>query len=293
MDISEQNLSDFRAWLTRRGRETETARIYSLHLATCAKDPKGLTHRLVSRSLAPNTKHGIKAALRAWATFSDDDRLAKELADIRLPAPRRQRHKNPLTEAEWKTAVSHLRKARMTNKALRQVLILLSTRGFRSGDVLRMQRTEIVRALDTGKLIYVGKGNKRLEFATESIREPLEALAEIKGWVHIRDLITTSKDPRVASNKVWRASRRTAKKVGILEMNPHRYRHTFATHFLGKLSGDPNAIVKLQHYMGWENMATAARYVDRVSQDELDAIGTKMVADVLGPSEPPRRRRSR
>lgn len=295
MEITDKNLEAFRRWIVGRGRSPDTAALYSYHLAACAADDHGITHRLVLGSLSPNTRHGIMAALRAWARYSKDTELAQNLADIRLPTARRIKHKSPLSYEDWKTAVTHLRRCRMTNDPLRQVLILLATRGFRSGDVLRMRRTELARALDTGKLVYVAKGDRRQEFSVEPIREPLERLLRHKDWQHVRDLVTTSKNPKVARNKVYRASRRTAKKAGILEMNPHRYRHTFATNFLNQIQGDPNAIVKLQKYMGWSNMATAAVYVDAVSQEHLDEIGSHLIDGILKaePGEPEKRRRRR
>lgn len=295
VEITEQNLASFRQWIMDRGRNEDTARLYATHLAAAAADKGGLTRRLVTGHFSPNYRHNILAALRAWALFSKDRDLADRLSDIRLPSARRTRHKPPLAAGQWKAVVGHLMTCRMRNEAMRQVLLLMALRGFRSGDVLRMQRAEIGRALDTGKLVYVGKGSKRLEFSVAPFRGQLEALYAMRGWTRVRDLITTSSNPRVASNKVWRAARRTAKQAGIPEMNPHRYRHTYATRFLDRLSGDPNAIVKLQKFMGWENMATAARYVDQVSQSELDDIGADLASGlVANPTPPaPTRRRAR
>jgi integrase len=164
---------------------------------------------------------------------------------------------------------------------MRHVLLIMAIRGFRSGDVLRMRRTEVLRALATGKLTYEGKGRKRIEFSAEPIRDQLQALAQIKGWERVRDLLGTGKSRRGLSRKVWRAALRTAKGCGIPEMNPHRYRHTVATQFLAELAGDPNAIVKLQKWMAWESMGTAARYVDQISTDELDRIGAGLVKNLL------------
>ena len=281
MEISDKNLENFRQWVVERGRSDDTATLYITNLRSCAKDPKGMTNRLVAGRLAPNTLRTNLAALRAWAVFSEDPSFTKRLGDIRLPPARRVRHKLPLVLAEWKRAIAHLQTCRMRNEAMRHVLLIMALRGFRSGDVLRMQRTEVTRAIDTGKLIYEGKGRKRIEFAAAPILAQLKGLASIQGWERVRDLISTSANHRVVSKKVWRAARRTAKKIGILEMNPHRYRHTFATNYLNAIKNDPNAIIKLQKYMGWESMATAARYVDSVSQDELDAIGAGLVSGLL------------
>jgi integrase len=281
MDITDQNLGRFKAWLLERGRTESTADAYVTNLRSCAADRKGLTHRLVGGNLAPNTLRSNLAALRAWALYIEDPEFGKRLGDIRLPPARRVHTKQPLAMVALRRLIKHLQTCRMPSEAMRQVLLIMAIRGFRSGDVLRLRRTEILRALDTGKLVYEAKGRKRLEFAAEPLRAHLEALVQIKGWDRVRDLIARSQDPKVASVKVWRAARRAASEVGITDMNPHRFRHTFATRYLEQLRGDPNAIIKLQKFMGWESMNTAARYVDAVSQDELDAIGAGLVSGLL------------
>lgn len=287
MEISEQNVEEFRLWVLGRGRSEGTAALYVTNLRSCAAEPKGLTYRLVAGKLAPNSLRTNLAALRAWAKFSEDAQLAKRLNDILLPPARRLRTKLPLELEQLREVVKHLRTCRMRNEALRHVLLVMALRGLRSGDVLRLRRDDVVKALATGKLEYEGKGRKRMQIDARPIREQLEALATMTGWSQVRDLVCVGKAKggkaasRAPSTKVWRAARRTAKKAGIADMNPHRYRHTFATNFLKQLQGDPNALVKLQRYMCWESLSTAARYVDAVSQDELDNLGNALVADVL------------
>ncbi len=293
MEITDKTLAKFKVWLLERGRVEGTAETYIVNLRSCAADSKGLTHRLVAGDLSPNSLRTNLAALRSWAMFTGDAALTKRLADIRLPPARGIHTKQPLSTPNLRDIIRHLQTcpielrrsgttdASVASMAMRQVILIMAMRGFRSGDVLRIKRTEIIRALDTGKLIYEGKGRKRLEFSISPFRAPLERLVEVKGWDRVRDLISTSENPRVASVKVWRAARRTAQQIGIPEMNPHRYRHTFATRYLERLQGDPAAIIKLQQYMGWESMNTAARYVSAVSQDELDRIGAGLINGLL------------
>jgi len=275
----EARLDGFASWLVGRGRTAGTAALYVTNVRRCLVDPRGVTHRLVSGRLAPNTARANRAALAAWALHTKDAELTATLADLRLPPARRLRSKPPLDMAQWRTVLRYIDTCETESVAMRQVLGIVARRGLRSGDVLRMRKSEIRYALATGKLPFEAKGRKRLEFEVTPIRRQLELLGEIPGgWKVVRDLISRSKDPKVASVKVWRAARRTAKAVQIDDMNPHRYRHTVATRFLEALAGDPNAILKLQKYMSWENMQTAARYVDSVSQSELDEIGNRLVA---------------
>lgn len=280
VEISPANLQRFRAWITDRGRSEDTADLYITNLRACARDKKGLTHRLTGGDLSPNTRRTNMAALSAWARFTKDSDLRDQLLDMRLPPARRVRTKQPLGHEDWRRVVKHLQTAPVKPEAMRHVLTLIAVRGFRCGDVLRMRRSEVQRAVATGKLAYEGKGRKRLEVAAVPIKAPLAALAEMPRWERVSDLLGPG-SKKVIHKRVWRASKRIAKAAGVPEMNPHRYRHTFATNFLAELHGDPNAIVKLQKFMGWESMQTAARYVDQVSQDELDTIGAGLVSGVL------------
>lgn len=286
MEITEGNLDKFKVWLLERGRVEGTATTYITNLRSCAGNSRGLTYRLVSGALSPNTLRTNLAALRAWALFTEDAALTKRLGDTRLPPARRVHTKMPLGMEAIRKLIRHMQTSpdlrdEKNGDAMRQVLLIMAMRGFRSGDVLRLRRAEVLRALSTGKLVYEGKGRKRLEFAAEPIRAQLETLAQVKNWERVRDLISHSRDPKVASVKVWRTARRLAKQIGIEDMNPHRFRHTFATLYLERLRGDPNAIIKLQQFMGWESMGTAARYVDKVSQDHLDEIGASLVSGLI------------
>lgn len=278
MEINEKNLAAFRKWLAQRGRSDGTADLYIYNLISCATDKKGLTNRLVARKLSPNSLRTNRAALRAWALFSEDESLRKKVNDIRLPPARRVRTKEPLDRATWRKAIDHLESSKEVPQALRYVILIMAKRGMRVSDVLRIQRDAVKRAISSGKLAYEGKGRKRIEISAKPIMAELEALNEHRDWEKVSDLVSDGEGSRAAALRVWRHSRRSGAKAGVLEMNPHRYRHTYATNFLAELQGDPNAILKLQRFMGWESMNTAARYVDHIEQDELDAVGDRLAA---------------
>lgn len=286
-----QKLNKFRAWMLKRGRTEGTADLYVKNVRYCLEDPDGLTNRLIAGDLAPNTSRSNLAALRAWALFNDDTKLTKELADIRLPPPRRVRTKIPLELSDLKKLIQHLRSCRMRNEGKRQTLLIMALRGLRCGDVLRVQRHDVIRALRTGRLIYEGKGRKLTEISAAPIRGPLEALSEIDGWETVSDLVSGSTKPESISRIIRKAAKSAGKAAGVADVYPHRLRRTFATQYLQQLKGDPNALVKLQKYMQWESLSTAAQYVDAVSHVELDDIGAALAGGLLEPvrSERPSR----
>ena len=281
MPIAERKLEEFRDWMIERGRTAGTADLYVKNARSCGQDPKGLTHRLIAGKLSPNTMRANLAALRAWALFTEDGALTKRLSDIRLPPPRRVQVKIPLERPDLKRLIQHLQTAAM-NEAKRLVLLIMALRGLRSGDVLRIRRAQVLAALVSGRLVYEGKGRKRMEIDAAPIRPQLEALAAYPSrWSQVGDLVSTSEDPRTVSRMILKAAKSAGKAAGIPDLYPHRLRRTFATRYLEKLAGDPNALVKLQRYMGWESLSTAARYVDSVSQDELEAIGAGLISGLL------------
>ena len=282
MKINAANLERFTEWLAKRGRGAGTAKIYCSQLRNAADDDgDASTTRMVGK-LSPNTKRGVKAALAAWAKFTKDPELREALEEIRLPPARRVTAKLPMSSADWRAYVRHLRTGKIPRRdeLLRPIMVIIAMRGLRKSDALRITKREIDAALATGKLAFRGKGGKRTEFSAMPIRAELEELAERKGsWETLQDLVSPSME--AAGNRIWRRMRILAASIKIDGVYPHRLRRTYATRFLEQLKGDPQAIIKLQKHMDWESLGTAASYADAVNVDELDVVGGKMVDELL------------
>ena len=86
------------------------------------------------------------------------------------------RTKLPLELEDWRRVVRHLQSCKMKNEAMRHVLLIMALRGFRSGDVLRMRRTELARSLDTGKLVYEGEQSAMWMKVGDTMPTDLEGL---------------------------------------------------------------------------------------------------------------------
>ncbi len=280
MEINEANLKLFSTWLTTRGRVVNTAQVYCSNLRRCQADPAGLTNRLVAGDLAPNTRRTALAALQAWARFTKDADLTESLGELRLPPARRVTSKVPLQFKDWTRLIHHLRSCAVRCEAVRHTMVIMAIRGLRVADVTRIRRSDVGAALKTGRLNYEGKGRKRHDIAAEPLRAELQGLYDLtlpkgKPWAQVGDLISPT--PRAATKRVWRSVQRVAAQIDIEGMYPHKFRHTFAVHFLAELKGDPNALVKLQKFMGWASLQTAARYVEEISAGELDTIGAGLM----------------
>ncbi len=232
--------------------------------------------------LAPKTKRLVRAVARHWADFAADDKLRQSLKRLRLPAPRRQTAKVPLTRKDLFRVIDDVRADREIDPPARAAILLMAYRGFRTGDVLRMKRTEVVAALSQGVLAYEGKGRRRLEFTVlENFRQQLQVLADQPRWTRVDELIspaagTATQRRAAASRRIQRTLARTGKRLGIEGLHPHRLRRTFSVEYLKANKGDPEAIMKLVEVMQWSGIATAMEYVNHARGAERDRVAETM-----------------
>jgi integrase len=290
MRMGETELARFHTWLLEDGRQEGTADLYVGNLRMCAADAGGLTARLTAGELAPNTLRTNLAALRAWATWTDDGTLLVRLKRIRLPAVRRVKVKVPFPIEEWKALVREIRADKRMHATERAALEIVAVRGLRLVDAVKLERKALIEAQKTGRLSYEAKGRRRLQCDAGPIRGPIGDLLDCgRDWTRVEDLLTTrSKSKgflrrRVATQRLYRALKRIARRIKIDGAHPHRLRRTYATEYLLRMAGDPQALIKLQNHMGWANADTALEYVDAVRRDELDQRGKDMVDELFNP----------
>lgn len=286
--IPASKLEGFRSWLEADGRSSGTADLYVMNVRNCALDERGMTGRLTSGELAPNTLHTNLAALRAYATYTDDTDLLMRCKRIRLPAARRVKPKVPFEEPQWVALVFAIRAEPGLRDAVRAALEIIAVRGLRCGDVARLTRRQVANAVKVGTLSFMAKGRRQTEYDVAPIRGPLEVLRACGGdWDRVEDLIVTRRARsararrKVATQLLSRTLGRIALRVQIADTHPHRLRRTYATGYLKRMHGDPQALTKLQRHMGWASPMTALQYVDAVDKGELDARGRDMVDDLF------------
>jgi integrase len=271
------SLDGFEEWLLTYGSAQSTASLY-VHNVKRAYELGGPLERLSDDELAPKTRRHILAACRAWAEYTEDEKLTKRLGKLKLPADERSTARVPIPRDEWLELMEEVDRADYITEPMRAELGMLGRRGFRRGDVLRLRRREVLAGLKTGTLAYEAKGKRRLEFRVlTTFRGYLEILADHRGWERVRDLIAPrGRSPQAAGKAVIRALGRCAGQVGLEDVYPHRLRRTYATEFLRQLQGDAEALIKLKEHMQWRSLATAMEYVDHVRGEELDEVAERI-----------------
>jgi site-specific recombinase XerD len=278
--INEQDLKAFEKWLKDRGRSRGTIDLY-LHDVTTAFAVGGFTDRLGQKELAPKTRHRIRTAGRQWARFFDDAKLEHELRDYRLPKAQRASAKTPITRTQLFALIDEIDSADYLEPMMRAVLGMLACRGFRVGDVLRLRRTELCVARDTGVLAFEAKGGARVEFRLLSTfkRYALALANAEEKWARVDALISPRakrQRRKAAARAVARALTEAAVRCGIYGVHPHRLRRTYAVEYLKGLAGDSDALMKLKQHMQWESLATVMEYVDHARGQALDDAAEKI-----------------
>jgi site-specific recombinase XerC len=285
MKITDRSVASFRAWLAESGVTDGTIDDYVRDITQCVA-AGGFIQRLTDNGLAPKTRRRTLTAARRWAEFSEDAELAKRLKPgrLRLPVANRKSVKTPLSRDQLFALVDEINHgSRIESKELVAVLGMMACRGFRCGDVLRLQRAELLEAKTTGVLAYEGKGRKRIEFrVTKNFRRYVNVLCESAGdWKRVDEIIapnaTNKWRRRAAAKQVAKALVAVGARCGIYGgLHPHKLRRTYAVEFLRAMKGDPEALVKLTQHMQWAAMSTALEYVNHDRSAELDAIAEKI-----------------
>jgi integrase len=171
------------------------------------------------------------------------------------------------------------------NPPRKNVCAIIALRGIRCGDVLRLRRLDISGALDTGTLAYEAKGERWQRYSAAPLRPYLQGLLDCK-WPpggRVRSLVCPrSRADRcqdTAGREIRRAFDRVAADLELPaeDLYAHRFRHTYSTHFLRQMKGDPEAIFKLQQQMGWARLDTAANYLRGSRREELDAVEEQLL----------------
>lgn len=275
------DLVAFQEWLIlKRGCVKGTAKLYAQNVLNASQHHEGFFGKLTDPNIAPKTKRHIKAAIVAYARFTKDRELEASIREVRLPPADRVTVKIPLDRDLWVKFITVLDDSQAFSPEIRACMGIIAIRGYRVSDVLRMERKEILRGLQTGILSTVGKGRKRLEYTVQPFRKYLITLLGVKDWVKVADLISNSKrdDMTAARVKLLRAFKTLAKEVGIdpKDIFTHRFRRTVATMFLDhpSVKGD---LEKLRQFMGWSNVTIAAGYADHDRRKELDVVADDLL----------------
>jgi len=276
----------FYTWLIERGYRHNTATKTVSDLKSFLKNPF-LAQQPASQQRAYDYR-------RAWTRYAEFvEAMGAPPLVVRPPpeptalprhlARRERRRKLPaesIPEEQWHMLVAAVKRAQ-TPQA--RVLEVLSQTALRIGDVLRIDRDQLRRALRGVNLRIEVKGGKEIVHSTDSAPEAWQSLyacmMRSKGCTNVASLCAKGDNPEAdgpAYKSVVRLLHRLGESAGVEgRIHVHRMRRTVAVMMLKR--GVP--IEHIQRVLGHASLAMTERYLNEAMPDLVTKALSKLRED--------------
>jgi len=178
--------------------------------------------------------------------------------------------------APWSTRTGKkARSRRPTADRDRAMILTLLDTGVRASELCDLEVRDYDQ--DSGQLlIRHGKGDKRRHvYAGRRTRLALWRYLAGRSPRKTDPLFATKTGKPINRSNLLHTIQRIAAQAGILDVHPHRFRHTFAVNFI-RNGGNAFALQKL---LGHSDMATVLRYVRLAELDVREAVRKSSVVD--------------
>lgn len=135
--------------------------------------------------------------------------------------------------------------------------------GCRIEELLTLKESEV--DLDNLLLSVIGKGRKERKVPISlELRKTLFRYWKMKHKLDIDGYVfCTRRGKRLSYRNAYRDILKFCESLGVKDVSPHTFRHTFATHFLAE-GGSP---FHLRRILGHQNLQTTMRYVHLQTED--------------------------
>lgn len=224
--------------------------------------------------------HTILSSFYSWAT-SRRPPLVREHLLRQIPRPKPEsRTVEPFSKAEVQAMLNSLSKSRAYSRRgkrtsdhnlpheqrNRAILLVLLDTGMRSSELCGLTIADI--NLKTLRVHVMGKGKKEREVRISNrTAEAIWRYLTERSDASVGDpLFVTREGGPLNRDRLGHIVTNIAKRAGVANAHPHRFRHTFAVEFL-RNKGD---VFTLQALLGHETMEMVRRYL-HIAQIDLDA----------------------
>ena len=267
-----KTLEEFGQWLEGLGKSPGTARMYVSSIRSCKKG-KDILSSLKGRKLSASTKVAHRAALRQWATFTEDKELAESLDNPQLKRsisrpgssmPKRVKPLSPEQMINFRKILDGLKKNPKIDGWVWPALSIFRKLALRAGvDLCQIRKDAAQEALEVDVLQIWTKGGRVREVPAHDIKEELEWLLQYKRWTILADLISPGATEKGRVNAAYKQVsswlKIIAEGAGINpeDIHSHRFRHTRAV----ELYNTSKDILAVQKFLGHKNIETTIKYL--------------------------------
>ena len=181
----------------------------------------------------------------------------------RIKAPKRQKH--PIKDADLEKLRDEINKQSNDLRRARDLSIfeLLLSSGIRASECIQLNIADM--DLYENKFRVIGKGDKEREcYFNDRTRLRLEEYIALRNDDNPALFVSMRGPNRLLQAGLGRLMRNYGKQAGIeYGIHPHRFRHTFATHMLGR----GMSIEEVQRLLGHSNIDTTLIYAEVNQRD--------------------------
>lgn len=230
------------------------------------KDYEAFLDDCMDRGLTKDTVAHYYRELKVFARWCHEEQLVGSNAFARIKTPRLDARlkTNLLTRKDFDAMVATCDAKNIIGRRDIAILHFLYETGVRVSEICSMAAEDV--DLDLGRAKVWGKGSKeRFVFfgnptalAMQRYRMKLKHYREPMMFFVTRDL-----QPMVGNTVAQMLIRRAAKAGVTADVNPHAFRHAFATSYL-RSGGDLHS---LQRILGHASLAIVTRYLSLVTDD--------------------------
>jgi site-specific recombinase XerD len=248
LEWHQYSLQSFTKWLDDDHRDPELwtptlLREYVVHLQGSGFAPSTVTNKVQS--------------LLAFTRWLHEEGFTETNAGARIKKPKAPFiQKQPYTTSELK-ALLH---ASRTSPRDHAITTLLIDTGIRANELCMLRSTDVI--LGQSLLSVHGKGGK-----DRIVPLSVKSAKVLAKWMskHRADFVFPSEQSEhLTPNSLYKLVQRIGARAGVTHVYCHRFRHTFALHYL-RNGGDP---LSLQRLLGHMSLTMTVRYV-AMSTDDL------------------------
>ncbi len=227
-----------------------------------------------------NTLLHYYAALAAmWSWAVKEEIVSKNVVHLVTPPKAEEREIQPFTEAEFKALLAAVSRSKayerpgkrksdhatLQPERMRAILLMLLDTGLRVGELTNLKIFQVDNRNQRVQLMGKGAKERSAPFSPRTAQALWRYLTTRPEAENSEPLFTTYNKRKIDSTQLAKSLKALGAKAGVMNVHPHRFRHTFAIQYL-RNGGDPYTLQKL---LGHSTLDMVKRYL-ALAQIDID-----------------------